>query len=113
MRKAFEIGGFVAAAILIAQTAVIAVLLNQHTETLRPLSGPAAGQGPLLQVQLRPSATEEQVRELLNAADAQIVAGPGALGIYTIRVADADATRALQRLRAADRIVESVSPLPR
>ena len=47
------------------------------------------------------------------AAHAQIVAGPGALGIYTIRIQAGDNTVAMQRLREATAVVESVSPLPR
>ena len=102
-----------AASILVAQTVVIGVLLNQGTPDLRPMSGPTAAEGPLLQIQFQPSATEQQIRDVLTAAHAQIVAGPGALGIYTIRIHDGDNAAAMQRLREATAVVESVSPLPR
>jgi hypothetical protein len=102
-----------AASILIAQTVVIGVLLDQSTPNVRPMSGPPVAEGPLLQIQFQPAATEQQIRELLSAAHAQIVSGPGALGVYTLRISDGDGTVAVQRLREATTVVESVSLLPR
>ena len=102
-----------AATLLIAQTLVIGVLLNDRTEVLKPLGVPSLVQGSLLQVQFHPSATEPQIRDLLLAIGGEVVGGPGSLGIYTVRVPVERADEALQRLRAEITIVEAVTPVPR
>lgn len=101
-----------AATVLIAQTAVIGVLIHEE-QNLRPLTGTTASSGAQLQVQFLPQASEEQIRKLLNEVHAQIVSGPGALGIYTVRVAEGDGEAALQRMRRETGVVESVSLLPK
>lgn len=103
----------IAATLVIAQTLVIGVLVKDRSEVLVPHSGLVKGKGSLLQVQFQPSATEVQMRELLVVVGGDVVAGPGSLGIYTIRVSDERAEEALQRLRAEIAIVEAVTPVPR
>ena len=66
-----------------------------------------------MQVQFLPQASEQQIRKLLNEVHAQIVSGPGALGIYTVRVAESDGEAAMQRMHRETGVVESVSVLPK
>lgn len=102
-----------AATLVIAQTLVIGVLLNDRSQVLKPLGVSTTTQGSLLQVQFRSTATEAQMRELLVACGAEVVGGPGSLGIYTLRVAPERADEALRQLRAATAIVEAANPVPR
>ena len=46
------------------------------------------GGAPDLQVTFAPSATEQEIREVLQSAGTVIVDGPSALGIYGLRLAD-------------------------
>ena len=63
------------------------------------------------QVIFNPDAVEIDIRELLRSVDGEIVMGPSALGIYTVRFVDEDARLAsLKTLKAAPEIVESASP---
>lgn len=78
-----------AAAVLVVlvQSGIIAQLY-QRDEAFRPLSGPAAGD--LYQIRFHPDATEAALRELLLDADAVIVDGPSASGIYRLRLLGAE-----------------------
>ena len=70
--------------------------------------GPTDLSTPVLQVTFAPDATEEQIRELLLSAGASIADGPTALGIYQLRLVDAEATsvdEALTTLRANGDVV--------
>ena len=98
-----------AASLVLAQALVIGVLVREPAGTLVPASGPAATAGTLLQVTFKPTATEQQVRNLLVSTDAEIVGGPGALGVYTLRVPPGTAATAVQRLAQAADLVDSVS----
>jgi anti-sigma factor RsiW len=105
----------VAATLVIVQTGVIVYLLTPGNDRLGTLSAPqpAASEGRLLQVTFKPQATEAQLRALLNTAGAEIVSGPGALGVYVIAVPTdrAEAARAVLAGRAD--LVESVTLAPR
>lgn len=58
-----------------------------------------------------PAAQESAVREALRAVDAEIVAGPSALGVYMLAFKDADAqTKGIDALRARAGVVETVQP---
>ena len=98
----------IAATIILAQAAVIGVLMKEQRvspDTITPLSAspvaapPAKGEA-LLQVVFRETATEAQIRAALNAVHGELVAGPGAVGVYTVRVSAVDADNAVTRLRA-------------
>ncbi len=68
-------------------------------------------QGVILQVAFRPQATASQIHQLLDAIDAEIVGGPGAAGVYRIRLhnrSEGDASQPLQRLNASTEVVEYV-----
>ena len=77
---------------VVGQFALVAVLsaalvLNQPQEQVSTtLSGPATQQDERAKINLSFAAqtTEQQVRALLNELNAEIVAGPSSLGIYTI-----------------------------
>ena len=71
--------------IIVVQTAII-VDLGQ-LESTYTLAGLQA-QGAIAQVRFHPESTEEDIRAALLAVEAEIVAGPGASGIYRIRLAD-------------------------
>lgn len=67
----------------------------------------AANDGAVaLQVAFRPDASEAELRALLSQIGAEIVAGPSALGLYDIAVAD---PASAQEVLAATPIVEGVS----
>ncbi len=68
----------------------------------------ASGNAAVLQVTFAPDATEQQIRDVLQAAGASIADGPTALGIYNLRLVDAEITsvdEALAALRARGDVV--------
>lgn len=104
-----------ACVLLVAQTVLIGTLLRPDpgydaAGAVEPV--PGAASGVLLQVTVRPTATEAQWREALQRFNASIVQGPTALGVYTLRVQAAGDARALaQRLLAeAGAVFDSASP---
>lgn len=104
----------VAATVLLAQAAVIGVMFKhqQQESSIAPLAGQTqAVGGATLQVTFRESATEAEIRTALIGANAEIVGGPGALGIYTVRVMSGQREAAVDKLRKSA-AVESVTPLP-
>ncbi|MBL0917948.1 MAG: hypothetical protein IBJ14_04540 [Hydrogenophaga sp.] len=109
-----------ACALLVAQAVVIGTLMQPGAD-YRAAGGPTATQatGVLLHVTVRASVTEPQLREALRRANARIVNGPSALGVYTLRVEagadgtprDAQAQRLAQALLAdAGAVFDSASP---
>jgi hypothetical protein len=106
------------AAVVLAQAGVIGALLLNNPAQQTPLSGsapPAATTSAnvpadtvLLTVAFAPQATELAMRQVLAAASAQLVAGPSALGLYTVAVPAASADTAMAQLRAAQGVVDSV-----
>lgn len=82
-------------------------------------SGPgvaSSAAGPRLQVGFTPTAPESAIRQAMLAVDGEIVAGPSALGLYTVELAaepgDGQAvTAALARLRGLDGVVDYAEPL--
>ena len=103
----------IAAALVLAQAVIIGTLLDQPApEPLRTLSGGSAVGGQLLQITFKPLATEAQIRALLSSVRGEIVAGPGALGVYAVRVPDLQGAAALERLRRDSTTVDSVVLLP-
>jgi anti-sigma factor RsiW len=98
-----------AASMLLAQAAVIGFLVHERGASLAPLSGPPAASGDLLQVTFKPDATERDIRSLLGSVEAELVGGPGALGVYTVRVPAGRAGAAAGTLRGRADLVESVT----
>jgi anti-sigma factor RsiW len=98
-----------AASMLLAQAAVIGYLVHERNAALAPLSGQPPASGELLQVVFKADATEQDIRGLLASVDAELVGGPGALGVYTIRVPAGRADAAAAALRGRADVVESVA----
>jgi len=98
-----------AVVIILVQTGTIAWMWT-HEPFVELLGGPRR-EGVVVQVRFDPAAPEARIRALLQENDATLIDGPGALGIYRIRLAnlkpgDADAVaRALKNLRSRQDIV--------
>jgi anti-sigma factor RsiW len=97
-----------AASVILAQALVLGWLIGQPGEgALAPLSGSTAASGTLLQLTFKPSATEARMRQALAAVQGELVSGPGALGVYTVRVPEGQGLAALQKLQGDHTTVES------
>lgn len=94
--------------LLIVQTAI--VLQPGPVDEFLPATEPVSAD---LQVTFNPDATEEAIRELLQQIDAEIIGGPGLLGVYRLAltrpVANHDIEKALETLRDHDRVVRHAS----
>lgn len=100
-----NIAAIAAAIVILLQAGVIGYQLTQG-----PVITAAGGDGATLQVRFAPTASETAIRELLQQIDGSIVDGPGALGIYHVKIEDAEddaaaAAKALAALRARSDIV--------
>ena len=110
--RKFSVPAGLAAAVFLTQAAMIGALLSRPpAESLTPLSAPSAG-STLLQMTFKPQATEIQIRTLLASVQGDLVAGPGALGVYIVRVPDGQSATALAKLRQDRSAMESVVLLP-
>jgi len=98
-----------AVAAVVVQAALIGWLWTRQPP-IEPLGGPWSG-GVVLQVRFAPAASEARIRALLQASDATIIDGPGALGVYRLRLRDLRpgdrraVAKALAELRAARGVV--------
>jgi hypothetical protein len=106
------------AGLALAQAAVIVVLLQRPADDAGPgqvpLSQlPSLVDGDLLQVTFAPTATEAQMRAALQSAQATLVAGPGAIGVYTVAVPRGAAANSAAALRRQPGVVDSVQELSR
>jgi hypothetical protein len=94
----------IAAALVLAQAGVIGVLAWQQRDAeysdVRAGAQDDAPRGPLLRVSFRQDIREADLRKALADIGGEIVGGPGQIGIYLIRVKDADLRAAAERLRA-------------
>jgi anti-sigma factor RsiW len=110
---------------LAAQLAVIAVLAVALTidrpadQEFGTLSGGAAASaaGVRLTVMFAPAATEEAIRAALQDADADIVSGPSAAGVYIVRLRglggdDPSVDPLIQKLRSNASVVRFVERQP-
>ncbi len=103
----------IAAAVVLTQAVIIGTLLDPPAQDpLRTLSGGVAAGGQLLQITFKPQATEAQIRSLLASVQGEIVAGPGALGVYAVRVPDRQGAAALEKLRSDTTTLDTVVLLP-
>lgn len=101
-----------AAILIVLQAVVIGGLLTRGDETHHTLSGRAASvEGTLLQITFRPDAREADLRAVLSSVQAEIVSGPGALGVYTIEVPSENSRSALAQLQRREDLVQSVHAL--
>jgi hypothetical protein len=103
------------AAVVLAQAAVIGSLLTRAPAEQEPLAGGVAaplGDSVVFSIAFRPEAREAELRALLGAAGAQVVAGPSALGLWRVAVPKARVDAALAAWQAAPALVESVQREP-
>jgi len=96
-----------AAAVVIAAQGALLAAFWASEPAIVPLAGKRTD-GVHAQIQFQPTATEAQIRALLQEAGATVVDGPGALGIYRIRLEKPDL--ALARLRARPDVLKHVAP---
>ncbi len=94
----------VAAALVIAQAAVIGMLVweyrsHEYSE-IRTGAQTDAQHGPVLRISFRDDIREAELRKALADIGGEIVGGPGQIGVYLIRVKNADLGAAAERLRA-------------
>lgn len=107
----------VAAAIVIAVQTVLLVTMVPRESAIAPLGAPASP-GVVIQLQFVPTATEPGIREVLQAAGATIIAGPGALGVYRVRLEgirpdeQERIAHVLETLRAQSQIVSHAAQEP-
>lgn len=110
--------------LMIVQSGIIAFLLAARSGTGELLMSeaepvpwrsvgqtPAAPTGPVLQLSFKPTATEADIRLLLVRIRGSIVAGPGQLGHYIVRLEDGQVEAAAQKL-SGHPILEAVEVLP-
>jgi len=96
------------AALAVAALLGQALWPGQNAEPRFEMAG--ADEGPALVVGFSASATEGQIRMLLNALGLEIVSGPSAVGLYRLHSIDgADTTQTVPALEAATDIVETVA----
>jgi hypothetical protein len=99
-----QVAAIAAAVVILLQAAVIGYQWRQGDVIT------AGGAGATLQVRFAPTASETAIRELLQQIDGTIVDGPGSLGVYHVKVENAEtdpavAAKALESLRARSDIV--------
>ncbi|HED13645.1 MAG TPA: hypothetical protein ENI62_08330 [Gammaproteobacteria bacterium] len=89
-----------AALLLLVQGGVLVQIWPVYKQHYTVLSSSRQGAtGIVLQVSFDPAISEEQLRGIINNIEAQIVGGPGALGIYRLRLpAEIKQTAAINRL---------------
>ena len=107
--SALQAAGLVAAAVLVWQIAAV---------PLQNKEAPDAQYAPVSEAQAEfvsvvaftAEARMEEITRLLQEVDADIVSGPGALGLYRVRFKDAEAReRGAEQLEAQSELVESVT----
>lgn len=102
-----------------AMAAAVMVIVLQSVLLFRPQPVqqtyiPLGVQQTGIQITFQPTATEAQIREVLNRVHARIIDGPSALGVYQIELLDKQLTSQqreaiITRLRT-QAIVQDVSP---
>ena len=111
--RKFPVPVGLAAAVVLAQAAIIGALLSHPpSEHVAPLSASTSAGYALLQITFKPQATEIRIRSLLASVQGDLVAGPGALGVYVVRVPDGQGPAAVAKLRDDRSAIESVVLLP-
>lgn len=110
-----------AAVLVVAQSGIIGFLLANGADQGEPVLAETAQwrsvgdagtvRGPVLQITFRPTATEAEIRLLLVKIRGSIVAGPGQLGHYIVKLADDRAEATAQELKGNE-ILEAVEVLP-
>jgi anti-sigma factor RsiW len=103
-----------AIAVIVLQSALLVNLRPRAPQAITPLGSPPAAEA-VLQVRFVPDATEAQIRAALREVDGVLIDGPGALGVYRVRLEGLDATqtaqieRAVERMRKRPRVIAHVA----
>ena len=91
-----------AVALVLVQAVAIGVLAwperDAGEDRIRGGTPHAMPRGPLLRVSFREDVREADMRRVVADAGAEIVGGPGQIGVYLLRVPDGDANVAAKRL---------------
>jgi len=100
-----------AAIVIVAQAGLMLNMNATNRQAMQLMSAPVAGD---IQVRFAPDARAEQIEALLQSIHGQIIAGPGALGVYHIRISAGDSGKknveaALQWLRVQKNVVQFVA----
>ncbi len=103
--------GLAAAVVIGVQTVLLLTLERESADAITPLAGSTPAEA-VLQLRFQPGATEAQIRELLQSVGARLVDGPGALGVYRLRLEDpeADPEAVLAELEERRDVVAQVAP---
>ena len=96
-----------AAIVIVAQAGMMLNMSTTHRQGMQLMSAPAAGD---IQIRFAPDARAKQIESLLQSIHGRIVAGPGAMGVYHIRIeagksGGKDTEAVLQQLRSQTHIV--------
>jgi hypothetical protein len=95
----------IAVALVVMQAGVIGLLAWQSPDTehnqIRAGTQDPTPRGPLLRVSFRQDLREAELRRALTDVGAEIVGGPGQIGVYLLRIKEGDLAAAAQRLRAS------------
>jgi hypothetical protein len=75
----------IAASLIIMLQSFVLYNYWQQSEDITTLSGPVHG-GVVLQISFAPDASEAQIRKVLQSVEGSIIDGPGAIGIYRVRL---------------------------
>lgn len=83
-RRAWWKPALAAASLVIVVQGVLLIDLWPKPGLIAPMGSKAAG--VVLQIQFAPTAEEAQIREALQAVNGVLIGGPGALGVYRVRL---------------------------
>jgi anti-sigma factor RsiW len=104
-RRWWQLSPRLAGAVIAAQFALILLtggLLMQRERQFAALSGPAVGtvSGPRIVLGFQEGVSEQTMRQTIRGLNGNVVAGPSALGLYTVELPrDRDVDRTLEQLR--------------
>jgi hypothetical protein len=108
--------GVLASAMIVAQIGLLAALVRYSSHSLPQENGVTSASGSQgiqgavqLSVVFKDTATAFQMRTLLDSLQAQIVGGPGAIGVWVIAIPKENLTKAAQAMSQAP-FVESATP---
>jgi anti-sigma factor RsiW len=102
-------------AVIMVQAVMLGVLIKPDNQAIVPLGTHYADKLAHVQVRFVPSASEAEIRGVLNDIGGVIIDGPGALGVYHIRINTIQATdapaiaRIVQTLRARTKVVQQAN----
>jgi hypothetical protein len=94
-----------AAIVIVVQSALLINFSTTQTDAIVPLGVKLTEK--TLQIRFAPTANEQQIRDILQSVNATLVDGPGALGIYQIRLNEGDDQEA-----AIDRVISRLKSQP-